>query len=622
MFKSFINPENIIGNGTNAVTPKSFFNFMSGKNSTLGSTSLNNVKNSTSNFSKTKVRVNTSSNISSLLPIISTNIINNVDNSISNTLNAFKTEIQSLIDGVQKQAQSNLSVVIQNFSKDYQQRIQTKEDSKPSNILKGFLGLYQNAINYATFFGDSKNTKKIEKNLKSLRVIFEDSFDAAITIRKVINKIVKQLSNLPTASGKSGALNLDVHVPGGPLKQAGRVSIGKFIRGGGGKLIGAGVVGAAGLGLMGMQVAKASQEEKLLATSKKSGEKDSDAESNKFMDGLNDIIDKFSSAIDSLLGGKKASPGGGEASSGGGGSTNNGGASESLSSSASLNAGASGPQGPATKSLLDAISFAEGTYDKPNRGYNTFFGGGQHQDLSKHPDIVKGSKGGYQSAAFGRYQFMPKTWSMLGGGAMSPERQDVGAIELIIKRLNNAGIRVKNGEELESLLQKEGGVSPRIAAALSPEWASFPTVSGGSYYGQPVRRLKEIQSFYNQRLKNQGVLGLAAQPPKAIQKPNPTVTPQAKAPPKIEPTAKAKPREISRNVLTPPGTQDNNIQVASLPPNVTVIPGESSKSGGNLVMPPPTGGDSNKPDVSKYGQSINPNNPYWAIPFSIGVLNA
>ena len=46
-----------------------------------------------------------------------------------------------------------------------------------------------------------------------------------------------------------------------------------------------------------------------------------------------------------------------------------------------------------------------------------------------------------------------------------------------------------------SVLQKEG-LSSRVAAKLAPEWASFPTESGRSYYGQPVKPLSELQKIY------------------------------------------------------------------------------------------------------------------------------
>jgi hypothetical protein len=167
-------------------------------------------------------------------------------------------------------------------------------------------------------------------------------------------------------------------------------------------------------------------------------------------------------------------------------------------SSAGAGAGAQGPRGAATRSLLDTIAYAEGTANAPNKGYNTLFGGGQVADLSKHPDRVVRS-GGYASAAFGRYQFMPSTYANVMGGAMTPERQDAAAVKLIIRRLNAAGISVKNEQELDAFLQKEG-LSKRVIKALSPEWASFP----GNAYNQPTKPITNLQKEYQKRLKVQG----------------------------------------------------------------------------------------------------------------------
>ena len=39
-----------------------------------------------------------------------------------------------------------------------------------------------------------------------------------------------------------------------------------------------------------------------------------------------------------------------------------------------------------------------------------------------------------------------------------------------------------------------------LAARLAPEWASFPTLAGSSFYGQPVKRLNDLRRFYEQNL--------------------------------------------------------------------------------------------------------------------------
>lgn len=145
-------------------------------------------------------------------------------------------------------------------------------------------------------------------------------------------------------------------------------------------------------------------------------------------------------------------------------------------------------QTPEGQRLLQAIRFAEGTAGP--QGYQTMFGGGTFSDLSKHPDTVV-SSGGYKSAAAGAYQFMPGTWgsyaSRLGLSSFGPKEQDLAALALARDKLMKIG-------GLSAL--KQEGLSPRVAAALSPAWASFPTESGKSYYGQPVKSLSSIQKVY------------------------------------------------------------------------------------------------------------------------------
>jgi muramidase (phage lysozyme) len=122
------------------------------------------------------------------------------------------------------------------------------------------------------------------------------------------------------------------------------------------------------------------------------------------------------------------------------------------------------------------------------------FGGGTFQDMSRHPDKVVHS-GGYSSAAAGAYQFLPGTWqsqaSRLGLKGFGPEEQDIAALGLARNRLKSIGGL--------ATVEKEG-LSQRVAAALSPEWASFPTETGRSYYGQPVKALSKLQEVYGQQV--------------------------------------------------------------------------------------------------------------------------
>ena len=145
-------------------------------------------------------------------------------------------------------------------------------------------------------------------------------------------------------------------------------------------------------------------------------------------------------------------------------------------------------QTPEGQRLLKTIRFAEGTSGP--QGYQTMFGGGTFNDLSRHPNrVVHGD--GYSSAAAGAYQVLPGTWqtqsSRLGLKGFGPAEQDIAALALARNRLMDLG-------GLETV--RKEGLSQRVAAALSPEWSSFPTETGRSYYGQPVKPLAQLQKYY------------------------------------------------------------------------------------------------------------------------------
>jgi muramidase (phage lysozyme) len=144
--------------------------------------------------------------------------------------------------------------------------------------------------------------------------------------------------------------------------------------------------------------------------------------------------------------------------------------------------------------LKQAISGAEGTILGGKPGYNVMFGGGRFKDLSRHPDKVISSRGGYSSAAAGAYQFMPGTWGevkgKLGLTDFGPQSQDLGMLQKVRQRLMPIGGL--------AAITKAGTLTPEIQAALAPEWASFPTQAGSSYYGQPVKKAAQIQQFFEQ----------------------------------------------------------------------------------------------------------------------------
>ena len=146
---------------------------------------------------------------------------------------------------------------------------------------------------------------------------------------------------------------------------------------------------------------------------------------------------------------------------------------------------------PERRALLNTIRYAEGTWKNGHEmGYRVLFGGSLFQSFDRHPDRVMYSPG-YASAAAGAYQFMPFTWDMvsrsMGLRGFHPENQDQGALFLIQRR---GALH----------LADRGELTPELAAKLAPEWASFPTLAGRSYYGQPVKRYAELRAFYEQNL--------------------------------------------------------------------------------------------------------------------------
>ncbi|MEB3264062.1 MAG: endolysin [Synechococcus sp.] len=147
---------------------------------------------------------------------------------------------------------------------------------------------------------------------------------------------------------------------------------------------------------------------------------------------------------------------------------------------------------PERRALLNTIRYAEGTWaNGGDLGYWIMFGGGLMDSLERHPNrVVRSAR--YASAAAGAYQFMPFTWTMasraLGLAGFHPHAQDQAALFLVQRRGALA-------------LADQGELTPQLVAKLAPEWASFPTLAGSSYYGQPVKRYEELRRFYQANLE-------------------------------------------------------------------------------------------------------------------------
>lgn len=149
---------------------------------------------------------------------------------------------------------------------------------------------------------------------------------------------------------------------------------------------------------------------------------------------------------------------------------------------------------PRVKATLDTISFAEGTWDsvaqKPD--YTVRFserpGGGTLNTESPHPLNATRSRW-YTSNASGAYQFLCTSWKLVNDGrneVMTPENQDAAAIRLIEQ---------KTYFDFNRPFREQ-------AHRLAGTWASIPTRYGHSAYGQPVKRLDDLDRFYQTRLNH------------------------------------------------------------------------------------------------------------------------
>ena len=180
---------------------------------------------------------------------------------------------------------------------------------------------------------------------------------------------------------------------------------------------------------------------------------------------------------------------------------------------------------PERRALLNTIRYAEGTWaNGQDVGYRIMFGGSLIDSLDRHPNRVNRTTG-YASAAAGAYQFMPPTWAMVsrslgfplqGPNAFGPEVQDQAAIYLVQRR---GALH----------LADQGQFSSELAHRLAPEWASFPTFAGRSFYGQPVKRYDELRRFYEWNLSN--LRAQQSQMLVAIQPPQPPAPPKAECVP-------------------------------------------------------------------------------------------
>jgi muramidase (phage lysozyme) len=537
---SVLNSPNIIGNRKGTV--EQFQNFITGGNGSLGSSIVNSTSlNKIVPFERGGVRPVTP-DFNSIVSTISTKTDTALNTNIKNQDN----KVQGVVNNIQNVFQTTL----QNFTKGYQDKLKSIEDSKPSKILEKFFGLYNNVTGFIQFFVDKKNLNKTSASLKGLRKLFEDSFEIAKLIRITINKIVNQLSNLPTATPFGGA-NL--------TKNATE----KVSGGGRGKMLALGA-GALGAGMLagGTINALSGSENLQPAVVQQSIPKD-------LANSLSSIINRFSNAIDNLIKAAGGTPNSTSKPSGGGSS---GGAPKP----------SPGPEGPGSgptqliqgnapseiKSLMDVISGPEsgGNYESMNTG-----AGGTH-NLPGATKMTIAEVAKKATGAVGKYQEMPDYLVAKAKAAgldpnkdlYSPENQDKITRTEIVSGLGG------DESKVVAQLQKD---PLAVAKRLKGVWPSLP---GGT---QQLLTQQQFLQNYQKNLKTyQGVPSAPILPSPAQVAAAPTQT-------------KAKADAISK-----PVNPQAKITTIKMPPKVSSVGGQSQGGGG--------GGGSAPPPPSKAAPSV------------------
>jgi hypothetical protein len=547
---SALNPQNIIGNRQG--TAEQFQNFITGGNGSLGSSIVNSTSsNKIVPFERGGVRPITP-NFNSIISNISTKTDTVLDTNIKNQEN----KVQGVVNNIQNVFQTTL----QNFTKGYQENLKKIEDSKPSGILEKFFGLYNNVTGFIQFFGDRKNLNKISSSLKGLRGLFEDSFETAKLIRKTIDKIVKQLSSLPVATPSGGGgFNLDIRVPGSPLKNA----AGNVLGGGRGKMLALGA-GALGTGMLaGGAINALTGSENIQPASVQQSIPENLADS------LSSIVDRFVNAIDNLIKGASQKPKTPPSTSGGGGG---GGAPKS-------------PPSPPPKN--PGVTIKDDTQALKELGLTQE----QYTAIKQGVADVEGARynqmGGAGTRFAGRYQMgsneIAESAKVMGIPVPSqqeylnnPELQEkiyMGRTIYMHRRLQSLSPKYNTMSPKERAVALgmgqlgEGNVSSYINTGVVPRDSNnVPITKWGTAVG---KRFDESSSI----------------PPKS--QPNPQLQ-VAPAPTQTKTRAAA--------ISQPVKPQAANITTISIPPQVSSA-GEQSKGGGGggISAPPPSGGSPSVP---------------------------
>ncbi len=267
-------------------------------------TQVNEFKNNIQNFQDQTNLIQNNNEVIEVKSIVEgvRNQINNIQtqvNTIQNQSTQLQeqkinpiTQIQSVVSNIQNNINQTLQQTIDKFTSDYRDRVKQVDDAKPTGILGKFLDVYNTALGFVQFFGNKKNIDRLKGNLVALRESFAESFEVAKLVRQTIIKIVKQLSNLPKANAAGGAgLNIDLAIPGGPLRKSAPRGMMRKLGGRAGML----GFGLGGLALGGAAV-NALQDSDMVQPLAASPEIPQN-----LVDRFSAIVDRFSAAVEGLI---------------------------------------------------------------------------------------------------------------------------------------------------------------------------------------------------------------------------------------------------------------------------------------------------------------------------------
>lgn len=293
-----LNPGAIASERSPRVTRESAQNFISG-GSPLGSSVVANAANKIVGFQRGTAGVAPKvPDLGSIIKTLSTNILNNVE---------------SRVQSINQNVNQFVSERVKDYGDSFRQRVQNIDAATPSKILQNFLGLYKNALDYIRFFADPRNVKRLGDNLKSLQLVFNESFQVAVQIRKTITRIINQLASLPTANAGGGGLNIDVRVPGGGLKKSAPRGLMRMMRRRPGMMLGGAALAGGGAAMATSALAKVGQDVEAQQTQTDSGL------TGPIIDKFSAVLDRFNDVLQSLSNRKQQTPSG--SGSGGGGTT-------------------------------------------------------------------------------------------------------------------------------------------------------------------------------------------------------------------------------------------------------------------------------------------------------------